>query len=156
MSHPIDDLEHGHEELGALLLELRALHRRAIAGEIEVDEAVGELTLAADALKDAMAIHFSREGEALFPFVEARVPSLVTRAESLAREHDLLCTRAEEVSRTCAGAGRAGLESAAPALERLENLYAGHAASERAFLGDLRAALDDKGRDELRQLLLGL
>lgn len=157
MSDPIDDLEHGHEQLSALLLELRAIVSRLERGDLSLDEGVGELTLAADALKDAMAIHFSREAEALFPFVEAHVPSFVVRAEALGVEHDNICKRAEDVSRACGRiASSAAIAPAAVELATLEEAYGGHATAERAFLGDLRKALDDERREELRLLLLGL
>lgn len=163
MSDPIDDLEHGHEELSALLLELRAIVSRVARGDLALDEAAGELTLAADALKDAMAIHFSREAEALFPFVEAHVPSFVTRAEALGIEHDAICKRAEDVSRACGRVATRTSEGATTALApvtgelaKLEEAYGGHAAAERAFLSDLRKTLDDDRREELRLLLLGL
>lgn len=159
MSDPIDDLEHGHEQLSALLLELRAIVSRLERGDLSLDDGVGELGLAADALKDAMAIHFSREAEALFPFVEAHVPSFVVRAEALGVEHDSICKRAEDVSRACGRLASSGASTLAPAaveLAKLEEAYGGHATAERAFLGDLRKALDDERREELRLLLLGL
>lgn len=156
MSDPIDDLEHGHAELSTLVLDLRAIVSRMERGELAVEGGVGELALAADALKDAMAIHFSREAEALFPFVEQHVPAFVARAEALGADHDAICKLAGEVSRVCEQAAVAGIAAVSAELAELEAIYGGHASTELAFLRDLGRALDEEGREELRLLLLGL
>lgn len=154
---PIDDLEHGHAELSALVLELRTLLTRVEQNELAVDEGASELADAAGAATDAMAIHFSREAEALFPFVEQRVSTLRARADALAADHDRICKRAEELGRACARLRAGGaIEPVAEALASLETEYAAHASAELAFLRDLGAALDAPGREELRVLLLGL
>ena len=74
---PIAELSHDHSHLGVLVQAVRDAFVRVERGEIAHEDALQELEDGAEALREGLLVHFGREEEALFPFVEARLPRMV-------------------------------------------------------------------------------
>jgi len=158
MHDPVDALAHDHGHLSALLVELRTTLTRVDKGDAAFEECVPELEHAAEVLRDAMIEHFAREEEALFPFVEERLPSLREKAASVRADHDPVCARSARLCGTFRRAANVGhdVSFVSAELSRLEVVYATHSYAEIQFLEEVRVALDPEGRDILRALLAAI
>ena len=150
----IAELFHDHGQLSALVLAVRDALARVESGASTLTDALEELEDGAEALREGLLAHFGREEEAVFPFVDRRLPTLRSRIEGLIGDHDAVLSRAVELARAVAQA-RAGVGFAlcVSSFGRFEERYAEHAKSEHAFLADVDAALDGAARESLREVL---
>lgn len=151
---PIAELSHDHSHLGLLVQAVRDTFVRVERGELAFRDALHELEDGAEALREGLLVHFGREEEALFPFVEARLPALRPRVAALLAEHDSVLARADELRRaTIAARDPAIVELPKTAWVSFEELYAGHAQAEHTLFREVGPALDADARTELRALL---
>lgn len=151
---PIAELSHDHSHLGLLVQAVRDTFLRVERGEIAGHDALHELEDGAEALREGLLVHFGREEEALFPFVEARLPELRSRVAALLADHDAVLARAAELVRASVAArGPAVVELPKATWESFEEVYAGHAQAEHALFRDVGPALDAPARAELQALL---
>lgn len=150
---PIAELSHDHSHLGALVQAVRSTLGSVERAECSWESARTELEDGGEALREGLLVHFAREEEALFPFVEARLPALSAQVAALLADHDSVIAQAVELCRLIGTESGSGSESAPSAFARFEQTYGAHAQSERAFLVDVDALLDHSARAELRALL---
>jgi len=148
---PIGELSHDHSHLGALVQAVRNTLARVERSECSWEDARTELEDGAEALREGLLVHFAREEEALFPFVETRLPVLAAKVAALLADHDSVITDAVEVCRLMGAESGSG--NASSAFARFEQTYGAHAQAERAFLADVDALLEPSARAELRALL---
>jgi hypothetical protein len=155
---PIAELSHDHGHLSVLVVEVGSTLAQIERGEVSFEQGVDALHDATEVLRDALMLHFAREEEGLFPFLEVHAPSLLRRMEALRAEHDSICARANELTLASAQGLRDGV-GFAPCLSsfgRFEELYASHAREELAFLRDVDAALQPEDKERLRALLAAI
>lgn len=151
---PIAELTHDHSHLGLLVQAVRDTFVRVERGDIAGQDARSELEDGAEALREGLLVHFGREEEALFPFVEAHLPELRPRVAALLADHDAVLARVGELVRvtvTAPSPGDAPLPKAT--WESFEEVYAGHAQAEHQLFRDIGHALDAAARAELKALL---
>jgi hemerythrin-like domain-containing protein len=151
---PIAELSHDHSDLGVLVQAVRDTVTRVERGELAWEDALQELEDGAEALREGLLVHFGREEEALFPFVDHHLPELRSRVAALLSEHDAVLSAAAELCRVVATAPAGeGSQHARRAWSAFEETYAGHAQAEHTLLRDVGPALDDEERAALRALL---
>lgn len=152
---PIAGLSHDHSELGALVVAVSTALRAVSRGERPLADALHELDDGAESLRDGLMVHFAREEEGLFPFIEGRLPDMRAQVEQLRGAHEAVCAASEELVRAVAAAStRVGDAARCLAtFERLEERYGEHAREELAFLRAVDARLEPSAREELRALL---
>lgn len=154
-SDPIDQLTHDHGHLGALVHVVAGAVTRLQSAEGTSDEPIDELVHAVESLRDTLLLHFSREEEGLFPFVDAQVPGLTRQVADLLGDHDRVIDGAAELIRTAERTvGRpTDVAVCVAAYERFVEVYAAHAQAEQALLRAVDDVLDAAGRRALRALL---
>jgi hemerythrin-like domain-containing protein len=154
-SDPIEQLTHDHGQLGVLVQVAASSLARMERGEGMSEEAIDELVHAVESLRDALLVHFAREEEGLFPFVDAHVPALGPQVAALLADHDAVIARAGELIQAAGQAVGTGVGYAlcVSSYERFVEIYAGHAQAEQALLRSVDAVLDAEARQELRVLL---
>lgn len=151
---PIAELSHDHSHLGVLVQAVRGTLVRVTRGELALADALDELEDGAEALREGLLIHFGREEEALFPFLEAHLPDLRVRVASLLADHDAVVRRAGDLCLAVTQVRASGdATECASVWARFEETYAGHAQAEHALLRDVGALLDADTRADLRALL---
>ena len=152
---PIEQLAHDHGHLGALVQTAAASLARMERADEMSDASIDELVHAVESLRDALLLHFSREEEGLFPFVEAHVPSLRTQVADLLADHDAVIARASALIQAAGQASGTGVGYALclSTYDRFVEIYAAHAQSEQTLLRAVDAALDAEAREALRALL---
>ena len=151
---PIAELSHDHSHLGVLVQAVRDAFVRVERGEIAHEDALQELEDGAEALREGLLVHFGREEEALFPFVEARLPDLQPRVAALLADHDAVLASADELCRATVAARAPGVAELPKAKwARFEEVYAGHAQAEHTLFREVGPALDAAARAELQALL---
>jgi iron-sulfur cluster repair protein YtfE (RIC family) len=104
-------------------------------------------------VRDLVFIHFAREEEGLFPFLEDAAPDLRPSVEEMLAAHDTICgalARMVHVSTTDSVARMPVL------FERFQTAYAQHARNEEILLSAVDRRLDAVQRDRLRALLDGI
>jgi hemerythrin-like domain-containing protein len=152
---PIEQLTHDHGQLGAFVqVAAVSLARMEREGRMS-EESVDELVHAVESLRDALLVHFAREEEGLFPFVDAHVPALRGQVAELLSDHDAVIARTAELIQA---AGRVvgtgvGYALCVSSYDRFVEVYAAHAKAEQALLRGVDEALDAEARQELRILL---
>jgi len=154
-SDPIKELTHDHGHLSELVQAAAALLARMERAEDMSEGAIDELVHAVEILRDGLLSHFAREEEGLFPFVDAKVPTLGPQVAELLADHDAVIARTAELLRAAelaAGTG-VGYALCVSTYDRFVEVYAAHAQSEQALLRAVDAALDVDARTALRALL---
>lgn len=154
-SDPIEQLTHDHGQLSALVQAASTTLIRMERAEEMTDEAIDELVHAVESLRDALLLHFSREEEGLFPFVNAHVPALSAQVADLLADHDAVISKTNDLIRAAGQAVATGVGYAlcVSSYDRFVEIYASHAQSEQTLLRAVDAALDQNARVELRALL---
>lgn len=152
MRDPIGELTHDHGHLSALVVAVATLLARVEAGE-DPCSLHEELRDAAEGLHDALLVHFAREEEALFPFIEKELGTVAESAEALRRDHDAVCASARDLVRAVVRTAQDGFIVVIEAATRFQELYASHAQAELALLKSTDENLDDAKRAKLRDLL---
>jgi hemerythrin-like domain-containing protein len=152
---PIEQLTHDHGQLGALVQVAAASLARMERSEEMSEEAIDELVHAVESLRDALLVHFAREEEGLFPFVDAHVPGLRAQVAGLLADHDAVIARTAELIKAASQAVGTGVGYAlcVSSYDRFVEVYASHAQAEQALLRAVDAALDAEARHALRALL---
>ena len=152
---PIEQLTHDHGHLGALVQSAAVVLARMERAEEMSDESIDELVHAVESLRDALLVHFSREEEGLFPFVEAHVPTLRAQVAQLLADHDAVVARASALIQAAGQAVGTGVGYALciSTYDRFVDVYAAHAQAEQALLRSVDSALDAEARKALRTLL---
>jgi hemerythrin-like domain-containing protein len=151
---PIAELSHDQGDLTGLVQAVREAFARVERGQVTLKDAHEELEDGAEALREGLLVHFGREEEALFPFVERHVPSLRPRVAALLAEHDTILQGAAALCLEVAAAhDAAGSRQASDAWAAFEARYAEHVEAEGALLRDVDLALDAASRAELGALL---
>jgi hypothetical protein len=148
---PVLRFEHAHGRLNELAVDM-AQSLRAMTGGSPAEE-WQELLLCLGALRDELLHHFANEEEALFPFLRANLPANADTVDRLEAVHDTICGA---VVRAHAAAFDHHLPLLLTLHERFQSAYAGHAGEEAELIGALGAALDERQRAELAELLRGL
>ena len=151
---PIGELSHDHSHLGVLVQAVRDTFSRVERGELAWQDAVQDLEDGAEALREGLLVHFGREEEALFPFVDHHLPDLRPRVAALLADHDQVIRSAGELCRVVAAVREGGGSAeAGAAWSAFEETYASHAQAEHALFRDVGPALDGEARSALRALL---
>ena len=152
---PIEQLTHDHGHLSSLVQMAAVVLVRMEHAEEMSDAAIDELVHAVESLRDALLVHFAREEEGLFPFVDARVPALRAQVAELLADHDAVLARTSELIRAAGLAEGTGVGFALclSTYDRFVEVYAAHAQAEQALLRAVDAALDAEARKALRALL---
>lgn len=153
MKDPVEALVHDHGHLSALLLDVSATAERVREGELGWDEAIPEMEHAAGLLRDALLEHFAKEEEALFPFVEEKIPRFAERCGVVRADHDVVCGKLDALLRACRTRDHAAVVTT---LAEFERAYAVHSQKELELLREVATALDAEGRKALRELMEGL
>jgi iron-sulfur cluster repair protein YtfE (RIC family) len=153
---PIAELSHDHSHLGALVQAVRGTLASVERKESSWEDARTELEDGAESLREGLLLHFAREEEALFPFVEGRLPELADRVAKLLADHDAVVVRASELCRIVETTGTNAPPQCISAFARFEETYAAHAQAEHGLLRDVDAALDQESRSNLRALLAAI
>lgn len=151
---PIGELSHDHSHLGVLVQAVRDTFSRVERGELAWPDARQELEDGAEALREGLLAHFGREEEALFPFVERRLPELRARVAALLADHDAVIRSAAELCRAVEAVRESSASThAVSAWSAFEETYASHAQAEHALFRDVGPVLDAEARAALRALL---
>jgi hemerythrin-like domain-containing protein len=155
---PLRELLHDHGQLGRLVLAVGSAMTRIENGETDSDGAVTELIDGVDSLREALFVHFARENEILFPFVENQLPAFEAQVGQLRSEHDAVCARAVELTRAVDLASRdgVGFATCVSRFEAFVELYGKHAHAEQELLQHVDSALGAGDREVLRDLLATL
>ena len=149
--NPIEQLTHDHEHLSDLVQALGGVLARLEARQCVFADVVDEIEDGVESLREALLLHFAREEEGVFPFVEKHVPALAPVVAVLLADHDA-------VIKGAAGLGLhlktpEGPATFAAGYASFVAIYAAHAKAEHAFLHDVETKLDAALREELRVLL---
>jgi hypothetical protein len=153
---PIGELSHDHSHLGVLVQAVRDTLVRVERGELAWGDALQDLEDGAEALREGLLVHFGREEEALFPFVETHLAGLRPRVAALLADHDAVIRSAADLCRAVAPAPAPATPEPAAARTAwsvFEETYASHAQAEHGLLRDVGDALDAEARVALRALL---
>jgi iron-sulfur cluster repair protein YtfE (RIC family) len=152
---PIEQLTHDHGHLGSLVQAAAVTLARMERAEEMSEEAIDELVHAVESLRDALLLHFAREEEGLFPFVDAHVPALRPQVAGLLADHDAVLARTSELIKAAGQAVGTGVGYAlcVSSYDRFVEIYAAHAQAEQALLRAVDDALDTAARTALRALL---
>lgn len=151
---PIGELSHDHSHLGVLVQAVRDTFSRAEGGELPWQDALQDLEDGAEALREGLLIHFGREEEALFPFVDHHLPDLRPRVAALLAEHDTVIRSAGELCRVVGAARESSASAEGPkAWSAFEETYASHAQAEHALFREVGPALDAEALAALHALL---
>lgn len=149
-SDVVGELSHDHEDINRRVLAIaagvRSLQRTA--------GATSELEAPLTELRDLLFLHFAREEEGLFPFVQEVVPDLAARVHVMEVAHDTICGSLARMVHLASTA--APIASLASVFERFEGAYAVHSSTEAELLVGLRGRLNDVQRNALAELVKGL
>ncbi len=152
---PIQQLDHTHEHLSALVVALAELISAERAAAARASDRHRAFACLAEQLRDELFNHFAREEEGLFPYVREKLgEEHGAIVERLVSSHDNVCRavlRLVEIAR-----GSESLASVRAAFEEFEDLYALHSQDEAALLGSHERRLDAAQRRTLRELVRGL
>jgi iron-sulfur cluster repair protein YtfE (RIC family) len=152
---PVKEFQHDHGALNKRVLDLAALVR-----EVERDRAGpelrGRLAEALHDLRDHLFLHFAREEEGLFPFVEAAFPDLGKMVTSMVAAHDGLCGTLARMTHEVSANKDGATGPVAAIFSRFETAYADHAQRERKLLDKIGPRLRPKQREALAELVRGL
>jgi len=151
----VEAFVHDHARLTALVTRLRdQLAAPPASGPTDAlwDDLSGHL----EELEDVLFSHFSREEEALFPFLIENVPASASAVAELGGSHDAICQALLAVSAMTRDEWSRRWAAVADAYEVFLEAYAGHSRHEHDLFDSIGAALSPAQRTELRTLLAGL
>lgn len=158
LSDPLDELAHDHGELSALIFEvLHALESKTEPPPPPVEQAWLRDHLGA--LREALLLHFAREEEGLFPFVEQRFPEATLRVAAMVAAHDGMCgavTRMAYLAEQGAEVFPRQLPTITASFTRFLDGYVTHSRLETELVDELAARLDPGQRAALAELIVGL
>lgn len=148
MRDPVHDLVHHHDALNRAVVALASLVR------MNSPDAARMLVRPLEDLRESLFVHFAREEEGLFPFVDEVVPDRSPQVHEMLLAHDAICgTLARMLYLARSGADGSVI---APLHERFERTYASHAQAEATLLRELDARLESAQRSRLASLVDGL
>jgi hypothetical protein len=148
MRDALHELVHDHGALNRRVIALGSLVRAAERDGARV--LVGPL----GELREALFLHFAREEEGLFPFIEEVVVELAEQVREMAHAHDAICGALARMLYLARSDGDAS--SLSTLHERFELAYRGHSQAEAALLQALDERLDAAHRARLAALVDGL
>jgi iron-sulfur cluster repair protein YtfE (RIC family) len=151
----VETFVHDHARLTALVTKVR--DRLAAPPDSGPTDAVwDDLTGLIEELEDVLFTHFSREEEALFPFLIRNVPAISAQVGDLGSSHDAICKSLLAVSAMAREEGSRRWAAVAEAYELFIEGYALHSRHEHDLFDSIGTALSAEQRAELRALLDGL
>jgi hypothetical protein len=160
MAHtdPLDELEHDHGHLSAIVFELlNALDSKLSPPPPPVEQAWLHEHLVA--LREALLLHFAREEEGLFPFVEQHFADAAPRVADMAIAHDGICgtvTRMAYLAEPGAESFARHLPVITTSFARFLEGYVNHSRIETELVEELAGRLDATQRAALAELIRGI
>ncbi len=155
---PIERFEHDHARLTTLVMRVRdvvgAVEGDSVSADVW-DELLGRL----EELEEGLVAHFSREEEALFPFLRAEAPDLRGAIEALRVAHDDICARLVRLAGVVQSRGPdddGGWRQARTLFDEFVLAYGDHARGEHDLLDRVGESLHEEQAAALRDLLRGI
>lgn len=150
MIDAVQQFAHDHAAINVRIVKLaalvRALDPHAAATAATLADPLAEL-------REELFLHFAREEEGLFPFIEKILPRLATNLTAMIATHDAICGALVRTHHLAAN--DATVTTISAAFERFVDAYVARASAEGALLESLASQLDDAQRAQLALIVAG-
>jgi DUF438 domain-containing protein len=151
----VETFVHDHARVNALVIKVRdRLASPPDSGPSA--ELWDDLAGVLEELEDVLVNHFSREEEALFPFLVEHVPTIGPTVAELSGSHDRICKALLAVSSMARDEWSRRWASVSDAYDAFLVTYTDHSRQEHELFDSIGAALSAEQRASLRALLEGL
>lgn len=155
---PIERFEHDHARLSTLVLRVQELLVTIERDGPASSEGWRDVAGRVEELEESLVSHFSREEEALFPFLMSEAPSLADAVEALRASHDEICGVLARLASTVQS--ERPREVMFPAIrdlfEQFVATYGSHSRGEHDLLERIASSLGEQQALALRELLRGI
>ena len=156
-SDPLDELEHDHGRLSALVFEILNALESKLSPPPPVQQAWLHEHLVE--LREALLLHFAREEEGLFPFVQEHFAEAAPRVADMSVAHDGMCgsiTRMAYLAEPGIDSFAKRIPAITASFTRFLEGYVNHSRIETELVEELAQRLDAGQRAALAELIRGI